>query len=219
MQPTNIDVGVSEVCKAIYRETQAFYDEVSPPTAFGFKILYGPPIAKPAILFIGYQPGGADADNKREQLRGVHERWPAISEYVSNDWPRTPNVATRLQEILSIEFLGGCVGMNAIFFRAPSKAAYDEIYPSHFRARIQTFCVSKTLKIVQTLNPERVVIMGLGTMALFGKSQPDLTNASGRVLTKTGKVGDYRSLGIMHLTGARIATADRNRIAERLRGG
>ncbi len=107
----------------------------------------------------GYQPGGADADNKREQLTGVHDRWPAISEYVSNDWPRTPNVATRLQEILGIEFLGRCVGMNAIFFRAPSKDAYEAIYPPHARTGIQTFCVSKTLKIVQTLNPERVVII------------------------------------------------------------
>ena len=67
----------------------------------GFKILYGPPVVEPPILFIGYQPGG----EKESMIESEHQGWPEACEYV--------------------EVLEACVGVNAIFLRAPADGTYQ----------------------------------------------------------------------------------------------
>jgi hypothetical protein len=208
----------AEHCRAIYRETQQFYSRVAPEHAlWGFKIFYGPPLLNPRILVIGYQPGGGAEDNLREQRNAVHERWPSQSEYVANDWPRRPNVATRLQDIFGIDLLRHCVGLNAVFFRAPSEEEYHSAYKGSIRKEIEKFCVPKVLTIASVLAPDRILFLGLGTMDLFCVTRPDLVSVKGRVLAKAGRVADRDAIGILHPTGARISGLDRQQIIWRLR--
>jgi hypothetical protein len=79
------DQSAEELCVAIYAETRAFYGETAQQLgaeAYGFRILYGPPISRVPILFLGVQPGGGapDADkgmqaNIRHGHRAATTRW------------------------------------------------------------------------------------------------------------------------------------------------
>src|SRR3546814_18569228 len=70
---------VEGVCRTIYAEAAIFYARVAPVMAesdFGYRILYGPPVLRPEILFIGYQPGGGAASFVEGLEEGQHAGWP-----------------------------------------------------------------------------------------------------------------------------------------------
>src|ERR1700756_3920642 len=73
------------ICKEVYTTTSALYEQRKSEMAerdYGYKILNGPPLAGPPILFLGYQPGGAQEDGERFKKLGAHERWPETLEYL-----------------------------------------------------------------------------------------------------------------------------------------
>jgi hypothetical protein len=104
----------------VYADTREFYRSIEPDlgtAAFGFKILYGPPLQRPPVLFIGYQPGG------RTPEPGERDGWPTRIDYACQPWP----LARGLRRVYSAEELDCCVGLNAIFIRSPSVAEYEKL--------------------------------------------------------------------------------------------
>ncbi len=208
------DKSAEDLCLNVYAETLAFYKEIQPlmgHRGFGFKILYGPPLFKPPILFLGYQPGGSSEDDKREQAGGAHERWPAALEYATQDW----TLARNMQKMFGPDRLARCVGLNALFFRAPDLKEWEKL-PRELRIRIESFCKGHATGVIRALQPDRVVAIGFKTLELFGPTKPDISNEKGRVLTKSGTVAGYPSLGTLHLSGAQISNVDRERITQRI---
>ncbi len=71
---------VEAACRAIYQSTRSFIKGIAPRIGaanLGFKMLYGPPVVEPPILFIGYQPGG----EKESMIESEHQGWPEACEY------------------------------------------------------------------------------------------------------------------------------------------
>src|SRR3546814_21164910 len=105
------------VCRTIYAEAAIFYARVAPVMAerdFGYRILYGPPVLRPEILFIGYQPGGGAASFVEGQEEGQHAVWPVTCEYAQNDWP----LALRVREQGGRASRERRIGLNRIYFTA-----------------------------------------------------------------------------------------------------
>src|SRR3546814_8308548 len=151
------------VCRTIYAEAAIFYSRVAPVMAesdFGYRILYGPPVLRPEILFIGYQPGGGVASFVEGLEEGQHAGWPVTCEYAHKDW----RLAMRMREIWGNATLERCTGLNVIFFRAVSMRAWRRL-PRHVRAEIESFSLAQTERIVRTLEPKRLVVIGLGPFA------------------------------------------------------
>jgi hypothetical protein len=59
------------------------------------------------------------------------------------------------------------------------------------------------------MEPQNLVVIGHGTLRLFGRTNVGLRSATGRVLTRTGCVADRPALAVLHLTGAWISELDR----------
>jgi hypothetical protein len=192
---------MEQVAIQVYDAATAFFGRAMP--RYGYKILYGPPYQNAPIMFIGYQPGGKGTEADRRE----DARWPSVLSYATESWP----IARKMQAIWSKKFLAQCVGLNAIFVRAPSAAIYRKEF-NGTREAIEKFCLGQVNTLVQAINPQKIVVIGLSTLDLFGGGQPVLRNAKGRVLVKEGVVAGRSAYAIMHLSGAQISKVDLNAI-------
>lgn len=204
---------LEETCRAIYSETSGFYAEVSAACGnLGFKILYGPPIHRPPLLFIGYQPGGGPLDCARELANGAHAHWPPASEYAIEPW----RLAKRLRSMFGTERLEKCIGLNAIFIRAPTREKYQKTVDPTSRQKISAFCLPRVERLINAIQPQRIVSIGFEALALFGGGEADIKNDKGRVLTRVGRISGRPAIATLHLSGAQISRIDLDGIRDRI---
>jgi hypothetical protein len=203
---------VDRRCREIYLQANRFFDSLESPMEFGFKLLNGPPLFSCPILFIGYQPGGGVDAFAIEKARRSDQTWPPVCEYATEQWI----LAKRMQKLFYVKYLETCVGMNAIFVRSPTVRRY-RLLDRRLRKTIEEFCVARVYEFIDAIRPQRIVAIGFATLNLFGGGKDDLTNVTGRVLTKNGTIAGRKAIAMLHLSGARIAELDPLRIAERVR--
>ena len=195
---------VEAKCREIYREAEVIFSQLPRSRYYGFKILYGPPLFRPPILFIGYQPGGGSADFERETARGTDKQWPPTCDYATQDWA----IARKMRGLFGREFLAGCTGTNAIYLRSPSIRDYRRDHDRDTRSKVERFCLAQTAQIVEVINPQKIVVIGFGTLGLFGPSNVGAKNANGRALIRIGKVAGRPAIATLHLSGAHISRSD-----------
>jgi hypothetical protein len=97
---------------------------------------------------------------------------------------------------------------EAIFVRPPSVHAYRRDFGRQVRAEVANFCLNRVARLVEAMKPQKLVVIGHGTLRLFGSTEPSLRSATGRVLTRTGLVADRPALAVLHLTGSHISLQD-----------
>lgn len=183
-----------DICSRIYRETNDFYKsktEELGPAARGFRILYGPPTVGTPLLFIGYQPGG-----RHGAVVSEHERWPPVSEYTTADW----RLACQIRSIWCAEAVAQSTGLNAVFFRSPSKTCWRRL-PLNLRRQLQTFSLERVEEVVGALRPQTIVIIGIGTFDILTKGD-EVLRGERRALVKRGELWGVPAFGVVHLSGA-----------------
>jgi len=202
---------IETACRHIYSEMEQFYRGVADGlgnAGAGYRILYGPPILRPRILFIGYQPGGGVLHDNSEDRHG----WPAEFDYLHAPWP----LAERMRAIFPKAVLQECCALNRIFLRAPTVKEYARISPV-LRAQTDGFCRSRLLRLICLLKPQRIIFIGLNTgVGLFVPQGQQVHSERGRRLLAYGHCEDIPSLATIHLSGARISSKDRVFIAQAL---
>ena len=202
---------VEALCRRVYSETREFYSNIEPALgerACGCKILYGPPMVRRPVLFIGFQPGGT----REDEQRGERDGWKPDLEYVTERW----ELAANIRRMWCSTDLKACAGMNAIFIRCQDSPTWAGV-PIDLRNRVKQFCLPRVQQMVTAMQPNRVVAIGMKTMRLFDRaSVPDVVNDRGEVLTRTGRIGDVPALATLHLSGYRIRAVDRLQIAARV---
>jgi hypothetical protein len=201
-------VVAEELCRRVYAETQELNRKLGLP--LGFRILYGPPIANAPILFLGYQPGGGADEARAGSLEGQMEGWRERFVYASAAWP----LAERLREVFGAALLRECTGLNAIFFRSPNMAHWQD-QPPDIREKAERFCLERAEQIVRALRPERIVTIGIRTFDLLG-GYSGRVEIAGAYLTllKVGRIWDRPAFGMVHVTGAQPTARDRKRLQD-----
>lgn len=204
------NISAIEVIRKIYVETNDIYvynRQHLGENDLGYKILYGPPHVNCPILFIGDQPGGKVANEKTERTD-----WPDHCEYGTQTW----TLARNMQVMFGAEFLDGCVGVNANFFRAPSAKSWQAV-PKVTRDALEVFCRNKLLTLIDGIKPRQIVTIGLATLKKFGPTEAYLHGTKNRVLMRRSKIGERLAYATLHLSGAQIAKDDRLKISLTLR--
>ena len=174
----------------VYAEAADFFGPLEPP--YGYKILYGPPHHKAPILFIGYNPGG-DAPEAHER-----DRWPSVCEYATANY----KFACAIRRLFDRQFLKQCVALNGIFVRTPGSDTYKKEFRVERRRSIEKFCMERVNRLVDAIDPQKIVIIGFNTLWLFGGGNPRLRNDN-RDLLREGLVAGRPAIATIHLTGAR----------------
>jgi hypothetical protein len=210
------DFGIEELCRDINDQTEEFYRRIQPrmKSNLGYEILYGPPHFRPPVLFIGYQPGGDE--NSVEKGIALRERkgWPEACTYATESW----RLATTMQRMFGKDYLLQCVGLNAIFLRAPSVTQYRQNVGPVLEREIEEFCKAHLETIIHPLQTQPIVLISLPTAPFFGEFQPDLKRRRqhNHNLTMTGFIGGYAALSVLHLSGARISNEELQDIKDRI---
>ena len=205
---------VEATCLEIYCEARDYFDQYAAlPKYYGFNILQGPPIVRPPILFIGYQPGGDHNEGERERLRGGEMKWAPTCANATGSWP----LSRKLQGMFTRPYLEKCVGMNALFLRSPNIESYENDFDKTVRVVIESFCLTRVFKMIEAIDPLKIVIIGFRTQELFDKPWPvDLKNEK-QALTRIGEVAGRPAIAATHLTGSRgLNAADLSRIRDRV---
>src|SRR3546814_17181432 len=83
--------------------------------------------------------------------------------------------------------------------------------PRHVRAEIESFSLAQTERIVRTLEPKRLVVIGLGTFARLATGTIDL-RGDRAVLVRRGQLWWRPVFGTVHLSAARIRRANLDRL-------
>ena len=167
----------------------------------GFKILYGPPRSEPRVLIVGLQPGGDASRAKDAELRGPS----IVNEYLSESWP----LAAELRKRFGRAFLQEAVGVNAMFFRAPSWAMWQEI-DRNLRSELEMFSLEQIKQLIQAMKPKQILILGWDTLDLMGRAgfremvaNRPLSNAPRRRrLLQKGTFGGIPAFAIPHPSAA-----------------
>ncbi len=199
------DQSAKNICREVYAATNDYYRRCEKDLgehALGFRILYGPPIVDASFLFLGHQPGGQAIDCSEH-----HETWPETCDYATEEWP----LARQVRMIWGQEVVAQCTGLNAIFFRAPSVAAWNRITKS-LRENLEIFSRDNAERIVRALRPECLIVIGLGTFSWLAQGEPSLHGEKGRVLARRGTLWGCEAIGTVHLSGSRISREDRERL-------
>jgi hypothetical protein len=202
------------ICRDIYTETREFGPIAALRPELGFEILVGPPYGNAPIAFLGYQPGDWPNMSVAEaRERGYEDSWVTDQcQYATEDWP----LARGLRDIFPRQLLAKCVGLNAIFVRARNAHEYQRAVSLTDRKLIRAFCLGRVRRILDAIKPRQIVVIGLGTLELFGRGTPSLISSSGSVLAKTGLVFGKAAHAVVHLTGARIKREHRLSIKQYL---
>lgn len=210
---------IDDICRDIYTDTSNF-----PPIKrilgdqFGFEILMGRPFVEAPVLFIGYQPGNWALSVSQARHAGYESDWVENekSQYATANW----RLAVRLRGIFgpeNISLLEKCVGLNAIYIRSKSVLDYNLSVNLEDRRLIQSHCFNCNQQIINLLKPKKIIVIGFGTMDVFGESTPDLLGNNDRCLTKLGSICDQEALAVRHLTGARFSAADYDLTVNRIK--
>jgi hypothetical protein len=216
---------IDEVACTVYRETAEFYARISPrirdDALFGFKILYGPPLARAPLMFAGEQPGGGvggPTDDPQSVLDLERKTWPVVTEYATASW----RLAHAIRAVYDAEFPGllrRCTGTNENFFRAPSRDHYHRNVNGELRSEIGYFCKPRVQSLVRAIEPDHVVCIGL---EIFRRITGSTTVAirsriTGDPLVETGTFAGRRAVGVPHLTGVPLRRDERAVIYDYLR--
>jgi hypothetical protein len=198
---------IDAYCRAIYRETRE-HPEIAHARenhGMGFEILMGRPHKNAEIAFIGYQPGDWKMTPDQARAAGYENDWVHdVCHYASQQW----RLARRMQSMFGANFLEKCVGLNAIFLRARSISLYEQHLDKQRRAVVLRYCLSAAEKVLAAVQPKRVVVIGFGTMALIGPSEPVRSSARAGKLLRRGDVFGRTALATIHLTSGRGLSRD-----------
>lgn len=211
---SDIDQQLRRACLNIYTETRNFKPIAE--KQLGYEILLSPPRKNPDYLFIGYQPGNSETSDEEIRRKGYDTSWGPSEDcqYHFEPWM----LAKKLRAVFADQrdTLRQSVAMNALFVRAKSVRIYEQTYSQAIRQEIQTYCLAKVKAMIEMMEPQRIILIGFGTINAFPDQQNytgHVVSPKGRCLAKSCKVFGREALAVMHLTGCRISATDRHTIA------
>jgi len=169
----------------------------------GFRVFYGPVFSEPDVLILGFQPGGEPEDFARDHLVRYQDgdfSVPDTNEYLKNDYRIAKQMRTKVfdghQDILEQS-----IKSNIIFFRAKDLDMWDEV-PKAKREGMEAFSLKKVDEMIETLNPNTVLIEGMKTWDLIksrvGFSDECLARRSNARLLCVSEDQDPTFVGIIH---------------------
>ena len=204
-------MSVEEQLTRFYDEAKNLYERTSPrlgAAASGYEIMYGPPIMKPPMLLIGFQPGGDNSDVSQSPVGSNDGRpWPSISEY--GDLNQKYRLAINMRKAFGQQFLAACTGLNVIFLRASGQGSYTKMVPLDVRREFEALGKRVSTTLVETLRPRLILFLGFKSMETFTSSKNVvLRSGKGRSLLAASAVAGVPAFGMLHPTGARPSNED-----------
>lgn len=194
----------------------------------GIKVWYAPVVQDPKLLIITLQPGGGQADFEAENL-GAFEAGDFST--TSNDYVEATYVsAKKIRSFFDFdpthEILKHSVVVPLVFFRSPSISVWNNDLSPNKRAEMEGLCFAKTKEIVDTVNPEKILVIGMKAYKklkeLLGTIQDEKVAYARRggaeELVITASSNGTPICAVMHFSGSHINKTDWQKMKEMFKG-
>jgi len=116
-----------------------------------------------------------------------------------------------------LPYLENSVGLNAIFVRCKNEKSYINLIDLASRKEIEKFCLDMNQKIINMVQPKKLIVIGFRAAHLIGESAPDLIDSRGQNLTKKAVIFGNNALIVKHLSGSRISNVDFDAMRQQMR--
>lgn len=206
--------------RELQQDVFRFWQENHSDWEHGFKVFYGPVTASAEVLIVGEQPGGKASSfpPDRERFESGDFSLPDSHEYISTDWRIAEEMRYLFGENSSP--LEESVKTNVNFFRAPDRDYWKAKLSTDRREEIEGFCSDRVNEIITKVEPSLIVAEGIGTWDSL-KRHLDLSSGQsikrGRErLVVRSEGSSPKVIGLMHPSGARISSSDKDRMKAHL---
>ncbi len=132
----------------------------------GYNVLYGPPMVKPKLMLISFQPGGEDGI--------AYQTYPDTLAYVKDNFKFGKTLRKHMQEAgLSDVLEKHTVATTAVFAQAPASESSKWATGKGSYKIWREFSLESVRELIDLMHPEVIVIFGTKTKDIF---KPELTN-------------------------------------------
>jgi hypothetical protein len=202
----------------VQREVHKHWKESHNDWENGVKVFYSPVHSQTNLLILGFQPGGRGKGKQHSRFDAGNFTPPEEHHYVTENW----DLAEEMRGLFDghEDVLSNSVASNVVFFRAPNTDDWDELDKSR-RTSMEDFCWDYVEELVDRVNPEMILTVGLRTFdEVTGRMglnrEAVLSRNNGRLLAVSNE-SSPKVAGMIHLTGARISNDDKSRLFEQTR--
>jgi hypothetical protein len=220
---------LEKYCRALYQDVAVKHQEFAGNPDFateecGFKILYGPPVHRTPILFIGLNPGFDPKAGRLKHDIKWEQCWPANNLNVTQNWPLAEWLRRCFRQGSAKEWLcfENSMQTNLNFFKSTGidKGALPWSSSSaEVRSDLERFCENKLKQLIEEVKPRTLVSLGARPFeALNMEASPiGIKRDSDNVcLWKEGHYHGMPLLRLLHPTGARATEEHRYWIWQKL---
>jgi len=181
----------------------------------GFKVFYSPVRKNPKVMILSYNPGGDKTSFQEDLIHFENGSYPGFSknEYVSQDYPMAKRIRSFFES--NNNLLETSVTLPVIFFRSKNVEYLKKNFPKELQKDMEKFCLGHIERIIQTVKPSSILILGFETYSLMTKYFGPFQNEIENLGEKKRRIGLSVNWGkillfcILHPTGARISNVDR----------
>jgi len=184
---------------------------------YGIKVFYSPVTFRPKLMIISYQPGGDEKDYEKEEKKDYEKEdfhLQNFNSYVDTNHLMSRKVRSLFDFNGGLELLKNSVVFPLIFFRSPTISIWKQENPQ--RDKMEKFSFSKVKEIIDKLQPQKILILGMKTYDelkyILGTAENEKVlhkrGPSNERMALSSKCGGYKLFAITHPTGARINTSD-----------
>jgi len=178
----------------------------------GFKVFYGPVKKRPELMIISHNPGGDHIDFQKEDKPSFEKGnfLPPESLPYSGGY----TMSRKMQRFFAKDMylLETSVTIPIMFFRSKNINKLNDI-ERFKRYEMERYSLLKVKEIIDTVQPENILVIGLKTYDLLGKviglcDEEEFLhmNKDGRLLAVRAKQNGGKIFAMLHISGARINT-------------
>jgi len=199
-----------DITKQVYEKWKVDYSTWKQ----GFKLFYGPVKKNPKLMILTFNPGGDENSFQKDFNKFEKGDFSLFTrnEYLTRNYKLAEKMQSFFEE--NEELLASSVTFPIIFWRSKSVKFWKKNFPKELQKDAEKFCLEKTHKIIQFLDPAYILILGFKTYSILNKNYGPFSNEHEIRGIKNRKIGlkakwENRPLFcILHPSGARISTAD-----------
>ncbi len=186
----------------------------------GFALLSGPPRIDAELLILGTNYGYSRMDVGAAPSQSTH--WPQESWLPSADWALARRLRSLFERAELIGLHDQATMTNFLFFKSSSIDKNGDPLAwvnndADIRRDLEKFCRQELGEFILRSGPKRILVIGTGALkanaevGTFEELLRDRKNK--RALISTGVVFGVSAIGLIHLTGNRIAVSDFDKMA------
>lgn len=186
----------------------------------GFALLSGPPQFRPKLLILGTNFGYGAGDVGKPPREETS--WPGESWLPNAAWPLARKLRALFVDAGLVELHDAALMTNFLFLKSSSIDREEPMAWTNndpvLRQQIERACLQEVSAFIKRSEPEVIVVIGTGPFrahADLGTVQTALADRRDRrALISTGTIFGVPAIGLIHLTGNRIAGSDLGRMRE-----